>query len=292
VSAGFVRPRTVDEALDALDDENALPIAGGVAVALLTNLGLVSARRLVAIGRLPGLRGVTVGGDGTELVLGAATPHARLAADPLLVDELPQAAGMFGHIGNVRVRNWGTVGGNLALAEPAQDPPVLLSALRADVLAQSPAGDRRLPVATLGEGPMTTVLEPGELITQVVIPRLDADERCAYLKFLPTTADDYATVSAAVRLRLDGDVITQARIFCGAVGPVPVDCASAAELVVGRSVAAEDRWEGVADAVHDAVAPVSDHRGEAGYKREMAGVFVRRALDRTLAADRPDGGRG
>jgi carbon-monoxide dehydrogenase medium subunit len=135
----------VVEALDALQDENALPVAGGVAVALLTNLGLVSASRFVAIGRLAGFRGVAVGTDGAELVLGAATAHARLAADPLLLAELPQAAAMFGHIGNVRVRNWGTVGGNLALAEPAQDPPVLLAALGADVLTHGPSGCRRSP---------------------------------------------------------------------------------------------------------------------------------------------------
>jgi len=244
----------------------------------------------VAIERLPGLRGVTLGDAGAELVLGAATPHARLAADPLLLDELPEAAGMFGHIGNVRVRNWGTVGGNLALAEPAQDPPVLLAALGADVVADGPSGRRRLPVATFGEGPMTTVLEPGELITQVTNPRLGADERCAYLKFLPTTADDYATVSAAVRLRLDRDVITEARIFCGAVGPVPVDCPAAAALLLGRSAEADDRFDGVADAVADVVSPVTDHRGEAEYKREMAGVFVRRALERALAGGPSDGG--
>ncbi|MBO0848241.1 MAG: FAD binding domain-containing protein [Pseudonocardia sp.] len=292
MSAGFVRPRTVDEALEVLGDDNAMPIAGGVAVGVLTNLGLVSASWFVAIGRLPGLRGVTLGDDGAELVLGAATPHARLADDPLLRDELPQAAGMFGHIGNIRVRNWGTVGGNLALAEPAQDPPVLLAALGADVVADGSSGRRRLPVATFAEGPMTTVLQPGELITQIVIPRLGADERCAYLKFLPTTADDYATVSAAVRLRLDGDLIIESRIFCGSVGPVPVDCAAAAALLVGRSAEADDRFDGVADAVADVVSPLTDQRGEAEYKREMAGVFVRRALERALAGGRPDGGRG
>jgi carbon-monoxide dehydrogenase medium subunit len=291
MSSGLVRPRTLDEALDALAGENVLPIAGGVAVGLLTNLGLVPPSRFVAIGGVPGLRGVALGEDGAELLLGAATPHARLAADPLLTGELPQAAGMFGQIGNIRVRNRGTIGGNLALAEPAQDPPVLLAALGADVLAASRARHRRLPVATFAAGPMATVLEPGELVTQVAIPRLGPDERCAYLKFLPRTADDYATVSAAVRLRLDGDAVAEARIFCGSVGPVPVDCATAADLLVGRSITAAGRFEGIAAAVAEAVAPVTDHRGGAEYKREMAGVFVCRALEQALTTPRSYGGR-
>jgi carbon-monoxide dehydrogenase medium subunit len=82
---------------------------------------------------------------------------------------------------------------------------------------------------------MTTVLATGELITHVVVPRLDPDERCAYLKFLPKTADDYATVSAGVRLRLDGQTISEVRIFLGSAGPVPVHRAAVAELLVGRS---------------------------------------------------------
>jgi len=170
-------------------------------------------------------------------LLGSATQHGVLARDPLLRRELPAAAAMFGHIGNVRVRAWGTVGGNLALAEPAQDPPVLLTALDADVLVRGPGGTPRVPVAGLAAGPMTTVLEPGELITHVAVPRPGPDERSAYLKFLPVTADDYATVSVAVRLRVAGGVVTAARIVCGAVGPLPVDCAEAAALVVGRPTA-------------------------------------------------------
>jgi carbon-monoxide dehydrogenase medium subunit len=158
---------------------------------------------------------------------------------------------------------------------------VLLAALGAEVLTMGPAGIRRLPVAELSEGPMTTVLATGELITHVVVPRLGSDERCAYLKFLPKTADDYATVSAGVCRRLDGQTIIEARIFCGSVGPIPVDCA-AAELLVGRSSDDENVLAGLAEAVAEVVTPRSDHRGGAEYKREMAGVFVRRSVGRAL----------
>ncbi|MBE1494127.1 CO/xanthine dehydrogenase FAD-binding subunit [Amycolatopsis lexingtonensis] len=276
MSTRFVAARSLEEAFEALAGEDALAVAGGVSVGLLANLGLISAATLVSVSRIPELRGVRAGDDG--LVVGAATAHGRLAADPVLRRERPGLAEMFGHIGNVRVRAWGTVGGNLALAEPAQDPPVLLAALDAEVELAGTGGTRRVPVAELGDGPMSTVLGPGELITKVVVPPPVAGERCAYRKFLPKTADDYATVSAAVRVRFDGARIAAARVFCGAVGPVPVACETAAARLVGRTRDELRDLGDVVSAVRDAVSPRGDHRGSADYKREMAGVFVKRAL--------------
>ncbi|WP_158641405.1 FAD binding domain-containing protein [Amycolatopsis eburnea] len=277
MSTRFVSARSFEEAFEALAGEEALAVAGGVSVGLLANLGLVSAATLVSVSRIPELRGVRVENGG--LVIGAAMTHGRLAADPVLRRERPEVAAMFGHIGNVRVRAWGTVGGNLALAEPAQDPPVLLAALDAEAGIVGTGGTRRVPVAELGDGPMSTVLAPDELIREVVVPLPVAGERCSYRKFLPKTADDYATVSAAVRVRFDGGRIAAARVFCGAVGPVPVACEEAAALLVGRTHDELREPDDVVAAVRDAVSPVGDHRGSADYKREMAGVFVKRALE-------------
>lgn len=283
MSTRFLAPRSLAEAIDAVADEDAVTIAGGVAVGLLANLGLVSTRRLVSVARVPELRGVRVVDD--EVVLGASTTHAALAADPALRSELPVVAAMFGRIGNVRVRAWGTVGGNLALGEPAQDPPVLLAALGADVVTRDSRGSRRIAVTSLSDGPMSTDLRQGELITAVHVPRLGPDDRCAYVKFLPKTADDYATVSAAVLLHLAGLRITGARVFCGAVGPVPVECGEAAALLVGRMLDDADLTAGVPEAVRAAVSPSSDHRGSSGYKARMAGAFVGRAVRAAAAAD-------
>lgn len=276
MSLEFVVPASLDEAVAALADEESVAVAGGVAVGLLGNLGLFSGARLVSLARLPELRGVRA--EGGALVLGAGMTHAQLAADPVVGHELPALSAMFGHIGNLRVRAWGTVGGNLALAEPSQDPPVLLSALEAEVLVQGPGAARRVPVADLSDGPMSTVLHQGELITKVAVPALAAGETCVYRKFLPRTADDYATVSVALKVRAEGGHVVAARLFCGSVGPVPVVCDAAAELLVGRRVTEPDHWDDVVDAVRGAVSPVSDHRGGADYKREMAGVFARRAI--------------
>jgi CO/xanthine dehydrogenase FAD-binding subunit len=276
MSTRFVAARSLREAFEELADDDAVALSGGVAVGLLGNLGLISATKLVSLARIPDLHGIRAEGD--HLVLGAATTHARLAADPLLRKERPELAEMFGHIGNVRVRAWGTVGGNLALAEPSQDPPVFLTALGAEVTAVGPDGARRIPVAELSDGPMSTVLGPRELITEVVVPRTAAGEHCSYRKFLPKTADDYATVSAAIQVRVDGARISTARVVCGAVGPTPVVCEHAATLLVGRTLGELAGLDDVTSAVREAVSPVGDHRGSADYKREMAGVFVKRAL--------------
>lgn len=277
MSTQFVVARSLDEALEALAGEDALAVAGGVSVGLLANLGLVSAARLVSVAKIPGLQGVRV--DGDRLVIGAAMAHGRLAVDPVLRRERAELATMFGHIGNVRVRAWGTVGGNLALAEPAQDPPVLLAALDAEVVIVGAGGTRRVRVTELSDGPMSTVVGPDELISEVVVPVPAAGERCAYRKFLPKTADDYAKVSAAVRVRFDDARIAAARVFCGAVGPVPVACDQAAALLVGRTRDELRDADDVASAVRDAVSPTGDHRGSADYKREMSGVFVKRVLE-------------
>lgn len=282
MSPEFVVPASLDEAVAALADADAVAVAGGVAVGLLANLGLFSGSRLVSLARVPELRGV--GADDGALVLGAGMTHAQLAEDPVVNRDFPALSAVFGHIGNVRVRAWGTVGGNLALAEPAQDPPVMLSALDAEVLVQGPGEPRRVPVAELGNGPMSTVLRQDELITKVAVPVLRGDETCVYRKFLPKTADDYATVSVALKARADGDHIAAARLFCGAVGPVPIACDEAAALLVGRRVTDDDSMDDIVGAVRDAVSPVTDHRGSADYKREMAGVFARRAIRDALSA--------
>jgi carbon-monoxide dehydrogenase medium subunit len=279
----FLRPGSIAEAVDALQDERAIPLAGGVAVGVLTNLGLFTVERLVSLAGIPELRGVRIG-DGVVRI-GAMSTHGELAADPMLTSELPVLATMFGHIGNVRVRAWGTLGG--ALAEPSPDPPVLLAALGADVITAGPDGTRRLPLAEWSGGRLSRHLESGELITAVEVPVLAADERCCYLKFLPRSAADSATVTAGVRLSLDGAHVTAARLYCGSVGPVPIECHGAAGMLLGRSIA-EPAWlEGIAESVAEAVSPVSDRRGSADYKRRIAGVIVRRALRAAVDLDSP-----
>ena len=277
MSVELLRPTSVTEAIAHLSEDDSLPLAGGTSVVLLMNTGLLDPGRLVSLGAIPGLDRIRLDGDAVEI--GAMCTHRQLSRSPVLIAQLPEVASMFAHIGNIRVRAWATVGGNLAHADPAQDPPVLLGVLGASVLAQGPDGSRTIPVRELSDGPFSTVLASNELITAVRIPILDSAVRCAYLKFLPRTADDYATVSAAARIEFatDGTVIAADLMF-GSVGPTPIFAPNAAAALVGRSTEDAEALNEMVEAVRETVSPQSDARGSAAFRREMAGTIARRVV--------------
>jgi carbon-monoxide dehydrogenase medium subunit len=197
---------------------------------------------------------------------------------------LPLLAETYHHVATIRVRNMATVGGGLAHADPNQDPPPTLIALGATVKATSANGSRVIPLDDFFADYYETVLNPDEIITELFVPKLPANTGAAYLKFLPRTADDYATVSAAAVLSLDKSkkTISDVRIALGSVGVTPIRATAAEALLRGQPVKPEAFAE-AAEKAKEAVDPVSDFRGSAGYKKEMAGVFVRRALEKALA---------
>jgi len=177
----------------------------------------------------------------------------------------------------VRIRNQATVGGNLAHADPAQDPPPMLAALGAAVTVVSPRGARSIAVEDLAVDHFTTTLAGDEIITEVIVPPLAPGTRATYVKFLPRTADDYATVSVAAAMRLADGAVADTRIVLGAVGPTPIR-ARAAEAALAGAKPSRERLAQAAALVRDEVDPLDDLRGSAEYKREMARVWTERAL--------------
>jgi carbon-monoxide dehydrogenase medium subunit len=177
-----------------------------------------------------------------------------------------------------------TVGGGLAHADPNQDPPPSLIALGATVKATSANGSRVIPLDEFFKDYYETVLNPDEIITEVMVPKMAPNSGAAYIKFLPRTADDYATVSAAAVLTLDKakKTIADVRIALGSVGVTPIRATAAEALLRGQPVKAEAFAE-AGEKAKAAVDPVSDFRGSAAYKKDMAAVFVRRALEKALA---------
>jgi carbon-monoxide dehydrogenase medium subunit len=159
-----------------------------------------------------------------------------------------------------------------------------LIALGATVKATSPNGSRVIPLDEFFTDYYETLLNPDEIITEVNVPKMAANTGAAYLKFLPRTADDYATVSAAAVLTLDKShkIINDVRIALGSVGTTPIRATAAEDLLRGQPVKAEAFAE-AGEKAKEAVDPISDFRGSAGYKKDMAGVFVRRALEKALA---------
>jgi carbon-monoxide dehydrogenase medium subunit len=280
----YHQPDTLDEALDLLGryQEDAHLMAGGTAMVLLMNQGLSQPDHVVGLHRIAALRGVAERPDG-RLELGAMLTHAEAERSPAVAAHCPALRTAFARVATVRIRNQGTVGGNLAHADPAQDPPPMLLALDAEVVAASPRGERRIPLHELFLGFFQTSLAPDEIVTAVSLPPAERGAGAAYRKFLPRTQDDYATISAAAWL-LPGEDGTcrRARLALGAAGSVPLRARRAEALLEGRRLD-DELIDEAAATVREEVDPIDDARGSAAYKREMARVFAGRALRAAMA---------
>ena len=257
-------------------------IAGGTALVIMMKQRLVRPSCLVSLRSVRGLNAIELKDGG--LRIGGLATHREVEDSSLVRRRLPVLAETFHHVATIRIRNRATVGGGLAHADPNQDPPPTLIALGATAKATSPNGSRVIPLDAFFTGYYETVLNPDEIITELFVPKMAANTGAAYLKFLPRTADDYATVSAAAVLTLDKSkkTISDVRIALGSVGSTPIRATAAEAVLRGQPVKAEGFAE-AAEKAKEAVDPISDFRGSAGYKKEMAGVFVRRALEKALA---------
>jgi len=206
-------------------------LAGGTALVIMMKQRLVRPSCLVSLRSVRGLNGIEVKDGG--LRIGGLATHRDVETSSLVRRRLPLLAETYHHVATIRVRNMATVGGGLAHADPNQDPPPTLIALGATVKATSASGSRVIPLDEFFTDYYETLLKPDEIITEVFVPRLAANSGGAYLKFLPRTADDYATVSAAAVLTIDKNkkTISDVRIALGSVGVTPI-----------RATAAEARY--------------------------------------------------
>jgi aerobic carbon-monoxide dehydrogenase medium subunit len=257
-------------------------IAGGTALVIMMKQRLVRPSCLVSLRSVRGLNAIELKDGG--LRIGGLATHRAVDNSSLVRRRIPLLAETYHHVATIRVRNRATVGGGLAHADPNQDPPPTLIALGATVKVTSPNGSRVIPIDEFFTDYYETVLKPDEIITEVFVPKLAANSGGAYLKFLPRTADDYATVSAAAVLTLDKNkkTVSDVRIALGSVGITPIRATAAEAILRGQPLKAEGFAE-AGEKAKEAVDPISDFRGSAGYKKEMAGVFVRRALEKALA---------
>jgi len=278
----FHTPSTIDEALSLIEShaEDGRAVAGGTALIVMMKQSLLAADHLISLARLPGLTGVRAEADG--LHIGALTKHRDVETSAVVREHVPFLAEVYSRVATVRIRNQATVGGGLAHADPAQDPPPGFIVLDAQVRTVSKEGGRTIAVRELFSDYYETVLRPGELITEVIVPRPAAGTRTAYLKFLPRTADDYATVAVAAAGRVEGGVVRGLRVALGAAAPTPVH-ATAVERELEGQAPTPQAIRRAAEAVAAQVDPLDDFRGSSSYKRDMAVVFTRRALERVLA---------
>jgi carbon-monoxide dehydrogenase medium subunit len=258
-------PSSLDEALALLAQhgDEAKLIAGGTGLVNLMKQRLVRPRFVIGLRALKPLEQVEEKGG---LRIGALATLQALATCELVRRSAPLLAEACGHVATVRIRSMATIGGAMVHADPNLDTPPALMAMDGQIVARSRRGQRTIPIEGFFTGYYETVLAHDEIVTEIVIPEQPAGSGTAFLKFLPATQDDYATVSVAARVALNGNgTVAEARVALGAAAMVPVR-ARAVEAVLCGKAADERTFREAASLVLDAIDPIADFRGSAEYK--------------------------
>ena len=275
------RPTTLSGAFDALDElPDAHLLAGGTDLMVEVNFGHRRPPSVVALRRVEELHGYEVLDD--EVVLGSGVTWAEVEHD--LAGVLPGLAAAARTVGSPQMRNAGTVGGNVGTASPAGDGLPVLGALDATVVLARRDGERRLPLAEVITGVKQTVIEPGEVIRQIRVPRLDGPQQ--FLKVGTRNAMVISIVVCGLAVDRAGRSV---RLGLGSVAPRPLRATAAEAFIAGaidwdRLTAPADAVARFGELAREATDPISDQRGTAAFRRHAVGVVATRALQRSLAA--------
>lgn len=283
MSIKFLEPGSFPEAsaLLAGDDDDAKIIAGGVSVTLMLQQKLISPSVLVSLGRIAGSDFIRLEPDG--LHIGALAKLRDLERSQIVREFCPALAHTFSVVGNVRVRNQATLGGNLSAADYAADPPSMLMALDARVQALGPNRKREIPISEFFLGFYTTSLEPTEILTEIIIP---PPARAAYYKYTSISAEGRPCVAVGAVADFDSDNLCKdLRIAVGAAVETPQRVESAEAMARGQSLT-DELVAAIANEYSLTLDPLTDVRGSAWYRREMIRVFVKRALEEVRNGNR------
>ena len=277
----YVRPESLDEAIGALE-EDAKVLAGGMSLIPLMKLRFAAPAKLVDINRIEGLDGLAE--EGGRLRIGALVRHKACERSPLL-------RGRYGVLGEAArliadpiVRNLGTLCGSLAHADPSGDWGSAMLAVRAEVVARGPNGERVIPIDELFVAPFTTSLQPGEILTEVRVRDASARAGGAYLK-LERKVGDFATAAVGVHLSFSNGTVERAGIGLTAVGPTNLRPSAAEQSLVGKAVD-DAAIEEASRLAAQAAEPIADVRGSAEFKRQAVRVLTARALRKAAEAVR------
>lgn len=279
------QPTTLDEALSLLanDGDETKIIAGGTALVIMLKNRLISPSMLLSLGRLPNLSYVRhEPGIGTRI--GGLTTIRQAERSSVLRDKQPALAVAFGKVGNVRVRNAATVGGNLSEADYASDPPCMLVALRGRVKARSASGEREIPLTEFFKGFYETALNHNDILTELIVPDLSSQSRSVYLKYVSRSSEDRPCVGMAAVLDSAPDgTCKELRLVAGAVAETPVEFKKAEAMARGNRLT-EELIREIGETCSGEVEPLSDLRGSAWYRKKIISVLARRAIQQAIAA--------
>jgi carbon-monoxide dehydrogenase medium subunit len=268
---------SVEQAIELLGTrEEAKLLAGGHSLLPLMRLRFARPELLVDIGRIDELSYVRDAGE--QLAIGALTRHHDVANHPLVQEHcriVSQAAGM---IGDPQVRHRGTIGGSIAHGDAASDLPTVVVALDGEIVVHGPEGERTIPAGDFFQGFFETALGPRDVVTEIRVPKLGTSG-WSYQKFT-RRAQDWATVGVAAVTRRDDGTIAEAAIALTNMGPTPIRARAVEGALAGASV---DSLAPAAELADEGTSPPSDTNATAEYRRHLARVLVRRAVEEALA---------
>jgi carbon-monoxide dehydrogenase medium subunit len=278
----YQRPATLDEALRILAEghEGTKVINGGQSLLPLLKLRLAEVDRLVDVGRLPELQGIRPGADG-GIVLGGAVTYRDVLDSEVVAERLPLLIEVISDIGDVQVRNRGTLGGSIAHADPSSDMPAAALALGASIVLRSSTAKREVPASDFFHGAFATDIAPEELLVGLLFPALPAGAGSAYRQ-ITQPASGYSMVGVAAVVALSGGVVSHVQVGITGVGDIAYRASAVEAALMGT--------DGGADAVATAASHAAeaqevngDIHADAEYRTAMAAVITRRALEAAIA---------
>lgn len=284
----YIAPQTLDEAMRALaaHGEDAKLLAGGHSLLPLLKLRLANPKLLIDLGRIPGLGGISRQND--KIVIGALATHYQIESSELLKKRCPLLPETARAIGDVQVRNRGTIGGNLAHADPSADWPAAILALGGELRLRGPRGERRLAAEEFFVGPLTTAIALDEILTEIRVPALQRRCGSAYLK-MAQQASGFAIVGVAVSLRVDA----KGRCEEIGIGVTGLDekpfRARAVEARLRGNKLTPKLIAASAAQVADGIDPLEDLHAAAPFRAHLARVYAAKAIQ--AAAKRTGGSR-
>jgi aerobic carbon-monoxide dehydrogenase medium subunit len=275
----YSAPATLKEALGLLKSGEAKILAGGMSLVPLMKLRLATPEHVVDLGRIPGLNEIRE--EGGSIKIGAMATHYQIESSPVLRGRSPLLAEAASNIGDVQVRNMGTIGGSIAHADPAADYPASLFALEAKVHIAGASSDRTVSVDDFFQDTFTTAVQPGEIVVDIIVPVETAGTGSSYQKMVQP-ASGFAIVGIAARIRKQGGKIPMARIGVTGLAPKAYRAANVEKLLEGTAGSDADISKAVA-VISDGVDANSDLHASAEYRRHCGKVYAGRAIRAALS---------
>lgn len=278
VKFDYLEPESFEEAFALLDKhgDDARAIAGGTSLVIMMRQRLLTPRVVVSLERIPDFGRIAYDpNDG--LRIGAGARHRDIERSPVVREHYPLLHETFRKVAQPRIRNMGTIGGNLAAGDPLTDPGASLIALDAEITLTSSRGRRNLSLEEFFVDYYETALQPGELVTDIHVPSVKRPG-WSHIKFTPRSVEDFATVGVAVTLSCKSGSCDDVRLALNSVASTIVRAKRAEEALRGRPIN-DDSLRETGEIAATEVDPIDDNRGSAEYKRELVKVLVRRAAE-------------